>query len=190
MADVEEQDGRNGLSRRQMIKASAVAGAAAWSAPVIIDSLSSPAAAGSCICDTPPGNYRGVKIENLSSCSGTKTGSSGFTGNNSCAAGQWASVNPTLTLLGTTAPFPTFDCATFTVNLPSGCTFGSKGVIGVFGGQTGCTYNFFVQNPVPAGYGAQQPGAAGALSEDGSSFQLPVAARVSLSHVNIVYCCC
>jgi hypothetical protein len=38
---------RRGLSRRQMIKASAVAGAAAWTAPIIIDSLSSPAAAGS-----------------------------------------------------------------------------------------------------------------------------------------------
>jgi hypothetical protein len=38
---------RRGLSRRQMIKASAVAGAAAWTAPVIIDSLSSPAAAAS-----------------------------------------------------------------------------------------------------------------------------------------------
>ena len=36
---------RRGLSRRQMIKASAVAGAAAWTAPVIIDSLASPAAA-------------------------------------------------------------------------------------------------------------------------------------------------
>lgn len=36
---------RKGLSRRDMIKASAVAGAAAWTAPVIIDSLASPAAA-------------------------------------------------------------------------------------------------------------------------------------------------
>jgi hypothetical protein len=36
---------RRGLSRRQMIKASAVAGAAAWTAPVIVDSLASPAAA-------------------------------------------------------------------------------------------------------------------------------------------------
>jgi hypothetical protein len=45
MAEVTEQDGRTGLSRRQMIKASAIAGAAAWSAPVIIDSLASPAAA-------------------------------------------------------------------------------------------------------------------------------------------------
>jgi hypothetical protein len=39
-----------GLSRRQIIKASAVAGAAAWTAPVVIDSLSSPAAAGSMKC--------------------------------------------------------------------------------------------------------------------------------------------
>jgi hypothetical protein len=45
MADVEAQDGRKGLSRRDMIKASAAAGAVAWTAPVIIDSLSSPAAA-------------------------------------------------------------------------------------------------------------------------------------------------
>ncbi len=34
-----------GMSRRDLIKASAVAGAAAWTAPVIIDSLASPAAA-------------------------------------------------------------------------------------------------------------------------------------------------
>jgi hypothetical protein len=47
MADEVEQGERNGLSRRQMIKASAVAGAAAWTAPVIIDSLASPAAAAS-----------------------------------------------------------------------------------------------------------------------------------------------
>ena len=45
MADEVEQGERNGLSRRQMIKASAIAGAAAWTAPVIIDSLASPAAA-------------------------------------------------------------------------------------------------------------------------------------------------
>ncbi len=34
-----------GLSRRQMIKASAMAGAAAWTAPMIVGSLASPAAA-------------------------------------------------------------------------------------------------------------------------------------------------
>src|SRR4051794_22444276 len=36
---------RRGLSRREMMRASVVAGAAAWTAPMIIDSLSSPAAA-------------------------------------------------------------------------------------------------------------------------------------------------
>jgi hypothetical protein len=41
---------RDGMSRRDMIRASAIAGAAAWTAPVIIDSLSSPAAAGSVQC--------------------------------------------------------------------------------------------------------------------------------------------
>ncbi len=39
-----------GMSRRDLIKASAVAGATAWTAPMIIDSLSSPAAAGSIPC--------------------------------------------------------------------------------------------------------------------------------------------
>lgn len=42
---------RRGLSRRDMIKASAAAGAAAWTAPVILDSLASPAAAATF---TPP----------------------------------------------------------------------------------------------------------------------------------------
>ena len=45
MADVVKKGEGRGLSRRDMIKASAVAGAAAWTAPVIIDSLASPAAA-------------------------------------------------------------------------------------------------------------------------------------------------
>jgi hypothetical protein len=52
---------RRGLSRRDLIKASAVAGAAAWTAPVIIDSLSSPAAAFTTPpCPDTPGNYYAV----------------------------------------------------------------------------------------------------------------------------------
>ena len=39
--------GSGSIDRRTLIKGAAVAGAAAWTAPVIIDSLSSPAAAGS-----------------------------------------------------------------------------------------------------------------------------------------------
>jgi hypothetical protein len=47
-------EGPAGLNRRQMIKAAGIAGAAAWTAPMIIDSLSSPAAAGT----VTPGCYR------------------------------------------------------------------------------------------------------------------------------------
>src|SRR5436190_4820159 len=50
MAEELQQGARRGLSRRDMIKASAAAGAAAWTAPVIIDSLASPAAAASPSC--------------------------------------------------------------------------------------------------------------------------------------------
>jgi hypothetical protein len=52
--DPVDSDGRPGLNRRQMIKAAGIAGAAAWTAPMIIDSLSSPAAA----VTVAPGCYR------------------------------------------------------------------------------------------------------------------------------------
>jgi hypothetical protein len=45
-------ESRAGLNRRQMIKAAGIAGAAAWTAPVIIDSFASPAAAISTGCIT------------------------------------------------------------------------------------------------------------------------------------------
>jgi hypothetical protein len=52
MGDVQttERPGKRGLSRRDMIRGAAVAGAAAWTAPMIIDSLTSPAAAYSGTC--------------------------------------------------------------------------------------------------------------------------------------------
>src|SRR5262245_23277637 len=40
-----------GLDRRPLIKRAAILGTAAWTAPVIVDSLASPAAAATCICD-------------------------------------------------------------------------------------------------------------------------------------------
>jgi hypothetical protein len=44
-------DVSRGMDRRTLIKGAALAGAAAWTAPMIIDSLSSPAAAVSVTCD-------------------------------------------------------------------------------------------------------------------------------------------
>ena len=52
--DSVDSDERTGLNRRQMIKAAGIAGVAAWTAPMIIDSLSSPAAAAT----VAPGCYR------------------------------------------------------------------------------------------------------------------------------------
>jgi hypothetical protein len=57
-----EGSARGGMSRRDMIKAAGVAGVAAWTAPVIIDSLSSPAAAGS-VC-----NKYWVKVTPAGAC--------------------------------------------------------------------------------------------------------------------------
>jgi hypothetical protein len=51
MADPAIGHSQGGMSRRDLIKASALAGAAAWTAPVIIDSLASPAAAESVVLD-------------------------------------------------------------------------------------------------------------------------------------------
>jgi hypothetical protein len=121
-----------GLSRRQMIKASAVAGAAAWTAPVIIDSLSSPAAAGSMPCapGTPNLSY-GIIIYQIgttfyavkiagNTCSaengtgGDGTGDAVFTcGNLSFTNPQGATVvNGTTTTVG--------NCAYITTNATSG----------------------------------------------------------------------
>ncbi|MFN8024854.1 MAG: twin-arginine translocation signal domain-containing protein [Acidimicrobiia bacterium] len=46
--EIDTGPSRDGLSRRTLIKGAAVAGAAAWTAPVLVDSLSSPAAAAAC----------------------------------------------------------------------------------------------------------------------------------------------
>ena len=55
-SDSEFTDGEvsRGLSRRTMIKRAAAAGAVAWTAPMIIDSLASPAAAVTCVGTTLP----------------------------------------------------------------------------------------------------------------------------------------
>jgi hypothetical protein len=49
-----EDDGARGIDRRTLIKRGAVVGAVAWTAPVIIESISSPAGA----ITAPPGCYR------------------------------------------------------------------------------------------------------------------------------------
>jgi hypothetical protein len=63
------------MTRRDLIKASAIAGAAAWTAPVIIDSLASPAAAGSVLEEgcQPPGTINTSGAGALYQINGTGT---------------------------------------------------------------------------------------------------------------------
>ena len=80
--DITEGDDKRGLSRRTMIKRAAAAGAIAWTAPVILDSLSSPAAAVS----VPAGCYGYVFFLSASGSTCTVTlVSGGNNGGNNCS---------------------------------------------------------------------------------------------------------
>jgi hypothetical protein len=97
MADDFTNDERRGLSRRDMIKAAGIAGAAAWTAPVIIDSLSSPAAAGS-VCQ-PPGTINTSGAGALYQINGTGTVYFSWipNGQTTCAAGGTVPNDDTVT---------------------------------------------------------------------------------------------
>jgi hypothetical protein len=113
--------GAGGLSRRQMIRAAAVTGAAAWTAPVILDSLTSPAAAGS-VCvkyyaklTTAGACYPANPSCNYSVASGTKyvCCSDSVTGEDCPYPAQL----PELTTLAANTNY-------FQVKLKEGCYFG------------------------------------------------------------------
>lgn len=199
--------GSHAPTRRDLIRRAAIVGAAAWTAPLIVGSVASPAGAAT-PCDCATGSaYTGAKLEGISSSSGTcvsssaiVTGASGFTSTgNRCGTNCWASVNGSP---AGTGPVPTYDCATFTVRLPDGCTWGAKGMVAVFvGGPPTCAGNYYVETTLPTGYGCSLPGGTtnngpnvaaptSGLTATGSTFVIPSAHRAKLSHVNLIYCCC
>lgn len=74
-----------GLDRRSLIKRAAAAGAAAWTAPVILDSLASPAAAGTC------GTIYRVEIRMNANCSSTLNIAVGaYVGTRACTSSDYA----------------------------------------------------------------------------------------------------
>lgn len=103
-ADTPHMD-RRGLSRRDLIKASAAAGAVAWTAPVIIDSLSSPAAAVTVpVC----ASCTGGKVIGQASYHITNAGSNGTATCPATAASAPAACRPTCYTVGAdtcTVPF-------------------------------------------------------------------------------------
>ena len=92
---VDAGDGPRRLDRRTMIKGAAIAGAAAWTAPIIIDSLVSPAAAASV-----PGRCYGFTVSSTgaSSC-GAESGSTAAAPTG-CSPTGWGSFAADATLLG------------------------------------------------------------------------------------------
>jgi hypothetical protein len=66
-----EAEGKRGLSRRDLIKRSAVVGGVAWAAPTVLSSLSSPAAAHTATCCTGPNVFR---LKSGAGCTSCDTG--------------------------------------------------------------------------------------------------------------------
>jgi hypothetical protein len=87
---------RKGLSRRQMIAAAGVAGAAAWTAPVIIDSLSSPAAA-----ETHPTGTYSFEIRKTGNSACTVVTGTAY--NTTCVPTGWTAAISDPALFGITA---------------------------------------------------------------------------------------
>jgi hypothetical protein len=104
-----------------MIKASAVAGAAAWTAPVIIDSLASPAAAatvGPCV------KQYYARID-FSGCSDIGNGNACFTKTGTLGCGVSPGGNPTVS---------NFNTSYYLVTLQDGCQFTNTSEVAQFGG--------------------------------------------------------
>ena len=185
---------QTGMSRRALIRAAAVTGGAAWTAPLIIESVTSPAAAGTpCTCT----HYLAAKIESISTPPATVN--RGLTGNDGNAA-QWAGFHPTLTLCtggsaggcSTTYALPTYVLATGLITLPSGCIFGASGAVFVHYGASDPpqyrTYQVTGDDHTYTGEAGTQNN-FGAISATDTTFTLPDHSA-PLSYINVVWCCC
>jgi len=79
---------RRGIDRRTLVKRAAAAGALAWTAPVILDSLASPAAAASC------GKLFRIEYRMNASCASVETTTVGDTGQRPSTCGAGVITNP------------------------------------------------------------------------------------------------
>jgi hypothetical protein len=149
--------GRGGLSRRQMIRAAAATGAAAWTAPVILDSLTSPAAAESCIKYYAKLDPSGGCVAHDPSCNYDVAKGSKYVCCSSDTSGEDCPYPAKLPSLSSTSP----DNANYyTVTLKDGCTFGPvPDVFTATNWQVVGNYNFTTPCPRLTGtVGATQPG--------------------------------
>lgn len=155
------------IDRRTLIKGAAVAGAAAWTAPVIIDSLTSPAAAG-----TPGACVKQYYARiNFSGCADIGAGNACFTKTGVLGCGASPGGNPTITDPGGSY---------YLLTLQGGCAFTSTSEVAQFGGgscrtitsSTSCT------SAPASGNGCYSVGG-----------QVAYVIKTQFSHVDIEYCC-
>jgi hypothetical protein len=133
-----------GVDRRTLIKGAAVAGAAAWTAPMIVDSLASPAAAASATCGPGTPNlsygiivyrigstYYTVKVAG-NSCTATNSTSGDVSGclNYTCGSETWTNPGGTVTRNGVATSVG--NCSNITIHNSSGWVSANNGVTIVF----------------------------------------------------------
>ncbi len=159
--------GSKGIDRRALIKGAAVAGAAAWTAPMIIDSLASPAAAGT------PGpcvkNYY-ARI-NFTGCANIGGGNQCFSPSGVLGCDVSPGGNPVIA---------TFNSGYYILTLQDGCTFTASSDVAQFGGGSCRT---ITASPTCSG---------GSVSGNGCfsvGGQVAYVTTAQFSHVDIEYCC-
>lgn len=177
MADAERRE-RRGLSRRDLIKASAIAGAAAWTAPVIVDSLASPAAAGSGPCVT----YYAAKWD-------SGWANEPFSG--SCNLSDKSPFNGHT--LNNPSTFPGFTLnagfGNSSITLPAGCNSFQFVRIHYGNLNAGCSQSGNVCYDVPLTACSPNPPSAtscGCMSSDGNTVYFPTG---GLSNIHAIWCC-
>lgn len=149
---VDTAEDQRGIDRRTLIRRAAVVGAAAWTAPVIIGSLTSPAAATTGTCTTPcviqsgsPCTWYGFRIQDPSTTCTPMGGNPSRCSNVQTAVSALAAAGTTLNATcppGTIVSQANDDRYVFT--LPGGCNVYAAGVwnncVAGHTTQSGCTF--------------------------------------------------
>lgn len=174
-----------------MIRAAAATGAAAWTVPVIIDSLSSPAAAGSCVTYYAKLDTHGNCIGHDPSCGLSVAPHTRYVCCSSDTSGEdcpWPDKTPTLS--GPSGDY-------YKVTLPDGCTFlPLPQQIGSTGWRVVANYDFHTPCPLmQASSSATKPSSGdGRFQVNGNVAWVNKkktygSSQISLTYIYLQFCC-
>jgi uncharacterized membrane protein len=130
--DQEERSSDRNVSRRTLIRKSAAVGVAAWTAPIIVDSLASPAAAATCATGTFYVAYQSTLVELFPNVTADSCSAPTGTNVQPAAIGLTATFTGTCTgTLGTIAHVASNDGSCQPVTLTLGATCANCAITGV-----------------------------------------------------------